>query len=353
MKLPKYVHGFVDRHGKPRYYFRRPSFKKVALKGLPWSPEFMAAYTEALDGQKASIGAARVVSGSIHALAISYYNSPEYLAMKSNSQRVRRNIIEKFCREVDSKGVRNGDKRAALIERKHVAAFMTARSNKPESANGLRKAIRALMRYAIIMNLRKDDPTQGVKPIAPRSKRGYHTWQDAEIVQFKERHPLGSKAHLALALGLFTGQARQDVVAMGPQHIRDEVLTWTRKKTAHTTDIELYIPVLPELRAVFDGTPCGHLTFLTTELGAPFTPAGFGNWFRDRCNEAGLRHCTFHGLRKATARRLAEHGCTPHEIAAITGHATLKEVERYTKMASRRLLARSAMAKVESGTGAG
>ena len=83
----------------------------------------------------------------------------------------------------------------------------------------------------------------------------------------------------------------------------------------------------------------------------PFTAAGFGNWFRYRCDAAGLPHCTFHGLRKAAARRLAEYGCTPHEIAAITGHATLKEIERYTKAASRKRLAASAMAKVKLRTG--
>jgi hypothetical protein len=68
---------------------------------------------------------------------------------------------------------------------------------------------------------------------------------------------------------------------MGPQHIRDEILTWTRGKTAHSTALELFIPVLPALREILDATPSGHLTFLTTAFGKPFTPAGFGNWFRD------------------------------------------------------------------------
>jgi hypothetical protein len=57
--------------------------------------------------------------------------------------------------------------------------------------------------------------------------------------------------------------------------------------------------------------------------------------------------------RKGAARRLAEHGCTPHEIAAITGHATLKEIERYTKDAERKVLAISAMEKVKRGTFSG
>ena len=50
--------------------------------------------------------------------------------------------------------------------------------------------------------------------------------------------------------------------------------------------------------------------------------------------------------RKAAARRLAEAGCTVHEIAAITEHTTLKEVERYTKAVDRERLARSAMARM-------
>jgi integrase len=351
MKPPRYVNGFIDRHGKARYYFRRAGFKKVALPGLPWSPTFMAAYQNALAGQPSAISAARVLPGSIHALAISYYNSLEYLALKASSQRVRRNIIEKFCRETDAKGQRNGDKRAALLQREHIIRFMATRAGKPESANGLRKALRALMQHAIAIKMRRDDPTQGVRPIAAISRRGFHTWDENEIAKFEEKHPIGSKARLALALGLFTGQARQDVIAMGPQHIRDEILTWTRKKTAHSTAIELFIPVLPELRVILDATPSEHLTFVTTMFGRPFTAPGFGNWFREQCDAVGLRHCTFHGLRKAAARRLAEHGCTPHEIAAITGHATLKEIERYTKAASRKRLARSAMDKVKMRTG--
>jgi integrase/recombinase XerD len=97
-----------------------------------------------------------------------------------------------------------------------------------------------------------------------------------------------------------------------------------------------------------DASPSGHLTYLVTQFGKPFKAAGFGNWFKDQCRAAGLPHCTFHGLRKAASRRLAEHGCTPHEIAAITGHASLKEVERYTKDAARKIMAQAAMAKVRT-----
>jgi integrase/recombinase XerD len=209
------------------------------------------------------------------------------------------------------------------------------------------------MQHAVAIKLRPDDPTQGVKAIPAKSRTGFHTWTEEEIAQFEAHYPIGTKARLALAVGLYTGQARQDAVAMGPQHIRQGILHWIRKKTAHTTALNLFIPVLPELREIIDARASRHLTFLVTEFGKPFTPAGFGGWFRGQCNRAGLPHCTFHGLRKGAARRLAERGCTPHEIAAITGHATLKEIERYTKDAERKLLAMSAMEKVKRGTFSG
>jgi len=94
----------------------------------------------------------------------------------------------------------------------------------------------------------------------------------------------------------------------------------------------------------------GHLTFLITEFGKPFAVAGFGNWFRQQCDFANLRHCSFHGLRKAASVRLAEAGCTPHEIAAITGHASLEEIVRYRQTADRKRLGASAMEKVRTRT---
>jgi integrase len=88
------------------------------------------------------------------------------------------------------------------------------------------------------------------------------------------------------------------------------------------------------------------MTFITTLRGMPFQPKAFTQWFAKACDDAGLAsECTFHGLRKAACRRLAEAGCTVHEIAAISGHASLREVERYTKAANQARLAKTAMAR--------
>jgi integrase len=118
------------------------------------------------------------------------------------------------------------------------------------------------------------------------------------------------------------------------------VLSIRRQKTGVAIDI----PVLPELQVELDRVPAGEqLTFLTTEAGKkPFTPAGFGNWFRARCNEAGLSHCSAHGLRKAAATRLAEAGATELQLMAWFGWTSIREAERYTKAADRKRLAQSA-----------
>jgi integrase len=139
------------------------------------------------------------------------------------------------------------------------------------------------------------------------------------------------------------------VVRMGRQHIRDGMLHIRQMKTG----VELAIPVHPRLGAIIGDMPIEHLTFVTTAFGKPFTAAGFGNWFREQCTAAGLPHCSAHGLRKAAARRLAEAGCTEHEIGAITGHASLREIVRYTRAADQKRLAVAAMDKVKARTSSG
>jgi integrase len=134
---------------------------------------------------------------------------------------------------------------------------------------------------------------------------------------------------------------------MGRQHVRDDVLTIDQGKTEGGEESHLEIPVHPKLRAIIDATPTvGVKTFLVTHFGKPYTAAGFGNWFRELCNQAACPDVSAHGLRKATARRL---GCSVHHIAAITGHASLSEVQRYTKAADRKRMAREAMTKLVEG----
>jgi hypothetical protein len=127
----KYIQAWIDaRSGKPRYYFRRPGFPRVPLPGSPWSPEFEAAYTEAMAGQRAPITSPRreFLPGTMNALAVSYYNSIGFRSLKPSTQTFYRTIIDRLCRE-------EGDKHVATLQRKHVVERMRARADKPDSAN--------------------------------------------------------------------------------------------------------------------------------------------------------------------------------------------------------------------------
>jgi site-specific recombinase XerD len=169
----------------------------------------------ALAGQRTPIGASRVTAGTIRALAVSY-SSVDFRSMKSSTQGVYRNIIERFCREVDKDGNAYGDKSVLTLRREHILKLMAARAEQPDSANGIRKVLRAMMKHAVGVGLRADDPTRDVRAIRVKSD-GFLSWTDEEISQLEAWRPIGSRARLALALLLYTGQRRSDVVRMGRQ----------------------------------------------------------------------------------------------------------------------------------------
>jgi integrase len=157
--------------------------------------------------------------------------------------------------------------------------------------------------------------------------------------QYEAAHAIGTKARLALALLLCTGTRRSDVVRLGCQHVRGGWITFTVQKNINCKPLTMEAPTLPVLRSIIDARPTGDPTFLVTDHGQPFTPAGFGGWFRDHCGKAGLKHCSAHGLRKAGASIAAENGASAHQLMAIFGWLTLKEAESYTQAARRRRMA--------------
>ncbi|MFT8791258.1 site-specific integrase [Komagataeibacter saccharivorans] len=334
----KYVQTVHDRYGNAHYYFRRRGYPRVALPGLPGTTEFMDAYQHALGNAPRDIGAGLNAPGTFTALAVAYYQSAEWRQLEPITQNTYRNIIEKF-RE------RHGGKPVRKMEPRHVRALIAERAETPAAANALLKMLRILMRYAVEHDWIKADPTRDVRRIRSKSD-GFHTWTESEIARFEEFWPLGSKARLALALLLYTGQRPGDVRQMGWYQIHDGVLELRQSKTG----THLSIPVHAELARALDLVPRLQQTFLVTGEGKPFSAGGFGNWFRDRRREAGLpEKISAHGLRKASARRLAEAGCTAHQIKAVGGWSTLKEVERYTRAANQVDLARTAIASIAVG----
>jgi integrase len=346
--LPKGCVWNLDReNGKRRVRFRdRRTGFSVYLTGAPWSEEFMRQHAAALEGVKDRreiVGAKRTISGTVNALIVSYYASPTFKALEPSTQANRRNILERFRATY-------GDLPVKGLTRGALDKIMGDRANTPMAANNLLKVLRSLLDHAITQSMITVNPTIGVKRYRTKST-GHHAWSEDEVSQYQTRHPSDTRAGLALALLLFTGQRRGDVVRMGWQHIakhRDDdgemrdYLTVRQEKTG----TPLLIPLHPELLRILQAQPRKNLTFLMTEQGAAFTSAGFGNWMRDRCDEAKLKHCSAHGLRKTAATRFADIGCSNEQIKAFTGHRSDASLAPYIRAANQRRLAGQAMKKL-------
>ena len=334
-KLLKYVEPVPAKNGKIYFYFRRHD-KRTPLPGAYNSPEFLQAYWALRsDKTKSEIGVERTLPGSVNAAIVAYYKHHRFTKNKPITQETNRNILEAFRRVHGNKGI-------ATLQQHHIEAIIGEKAGKPSAQRNLLKALRSLLDVAVKNKMRRDNPARGIK-LDPIKTSGYHSWSEDELRQYEEHHPIGSKPRLALALLLYTAQRRSDVVTLGPANLRNGRLIFTQFKTGTAMDI----PIAPPLTDIIAATPMiGVKTFLVTDYGKPFTPPGFGNWFRKRCDEAGLPHCSAHGLRKAFLRRMAEAGCSEDFIASISGHRDYSEIRTYVQAANKARMATQGMARV-------
>ncbi|TPL91008.1 site-specific integrase [Mesorhizobium sp. B2-3-12] len=340
-----------------RFYFRRGKAKKIPLPGVPGTDEFNTVYYQALKGEIkiGATGPKLAGKGTLRWLCEQYYASAEFKHLDPKTRQVRRLILESCWAEpTKPRGTKLfEDMPLPAFTAKSVRVLRDRKADLKEAANGRVKALRQVFKWACLpeIDLVTVNPARDIAYFKTGSE-GFHSWTIEEVEQFEKRHPVGTKARLALDLLLYTLQRRSDVVLFGKQHVRKGVLHFTQYKGRNKKPITLEIPIHPRLQFTIDNSPCGDLTFLVTEFGRGFTGNGFGNWFRKRCDEANLPQCSAHGLRKAASGRMADRGATEHQIMSMTGHQTSKEVTRYTKAARQKVIAKSAVGLLADREGA-
>jgi hypothetical protein len=183
----------------------------MRLPGLPGSAEFMEAYQAALDDSpetKIEIGASRSVPGTVNATIVALYKHHAFTKNKPITQQTDRNILEAFR-------VKHGDKRIGLLEQRHIEAMIGEKAGKPSAQRNLLRVLRLLLDIAVKQHLRRDNPALGIK-LGSTKTSGFRSWTEDELYRYKDFHPVGTKARLALALMLYTAQRRSDVVTLGP-----------------------------------------------------------------------------------------------------------------------------------------
>jgi integrase/recombinase XerD len=335
----KFVTRDTDRHGNIRYYFRRSGQIKVRLSGEFNSPEFLASYDRALKGLKETKnGDLANNKHSFGYLCKKYMTSPEFALLDVATQQWRRSHLERICNDHAHADYR-------MLQSKHIIKLRNEYSDKPAASRSRIKALKALYQWAIENGLVDDNPTKAVK-FLPYYTDGHHTWTLEELQIFEAKYPVGTQENLALNLLLYTACRREDVVRLGPQHLKDGRIKFKHGKNEHRKPVIVDMPIHQNLQKAIEACPSGHMTFLVTKFSKPFSKNGFANKFKDACRAAGLANCSMHGLRKLIAKLSAEKGCTTHEIAAITGHTSLAQVEIYTREATRKDLADQAMTKL-------
>jgi integrase len=334
----RYVNEFIDRHGKVRYYFRRPGSRSVKLPGLPGSIEFMDAYQAALVTVAPPPPSSKhIVRGSLAEVTAAYFRSAPFANLSDSSQQVYRLVLKPVLAAHGHRLVRELPKTAARSVIEAIGA------TRPGKANLTRAALSQVMEYAIATGVRTDNPFSGLEPYRIGT---HHTWTDAELAQFERHWRLGTRERLAYALLLYTGQRGGDVVKMTRTDIVNGHIRVSQDKARKGTTNELMIPIHPALaRALKAGPVVGMQHLITDARGRPLR--SLSALIGAAVKRAGLPdRCVAHGLRKAALRRIAEHGGTTKEIAAVSGHRSLHEVERYTARADQARLARSAFAKL-------
>lgn len=309
-----------------------------------------------LAGQQPANSNQRAAPGTIEDLILRFYSSADFNSAGATTQAKNRAILDAFRAE-------HGSKRVDKIKFYHVEAMLVAKAaagvddrgrkiGGPFAAERFGKLLRRLFEHAMKLKEAGVVGYAGVtgnpveladKPATPKTT-GFHTWTDAEIEQFRAHHPVGTKPRLALEILRWTMQRGGDARIFSPTQRRNgQIEVWNEKNQKFT-----WVPEPVQLTEAIQAMPAiGSRTILVTEWGKPFSEKGFSQWFKKQCVSARLPHCTAHGVRKSTARQLAEHAeATQQQLKAAGGWSGDREVSTYVADANQKKLAKAALTRL-------
>ncbi|MCB8880064.1 tyrosine-type recombinase/integrase [Acidisoma cellulosilytica] len=278
--------------------------------------------------------------GSIGALIAAYQISPEFTRLAKNS---KENYLRALGHFQDShhapvKAIRRRD---ILATRDAIIA-----TKGPAAATLFIRVASTLLSWAVDREWIEYSPATKLKNL-PGGHLPAWTDEQAEIAL----KGLPEYLRRVVILGMYTGQRRGDLAAMPWSTYQDGVLRIRPQKTSKPGDPPLVIPVHVELRRELEIWTKNRkaVTILTTKLGRPWIPLYLSREMATELQKLGLpKGLNVHGLRKLASARLAQAGCSTHEIAAITGHKSLSMVQLYTKSADQERLAKAAVLRLEN-----
>ncbi len=330
----KYVCRDWDRHGNLRVYYRYPGQKKRRFQSLEGSAEFFQEYAKFKDDSHShtDVLALSNDSSSMRWIVNRYYKSAQFKRLAARTKLVRERRLTEFLNQ-------HGDKPYGLLAPRHVREIIASMADRPGAANELLKILRQVLKTAFDDELIPSNPATKVEYL-PTNPQGFRAWSKQDIDLFRSYYPEGTKPRLAFELLYGTGLRRSDIVEIGPQHVRDNVLRKSLTKGKDKFPRTVSIPLSPYLQELIKTSSCGNMAFLVTENGSTYSAEGFSNTFVKWARQAGLKKgLSPHGLRKASAAALAEQHATNKELQAVMGWSSSKQPDHYTKSADEERIA--------------
>ena len=335
------------------YWYHRATGTR--LKGEPGSPEFMTDFAAA----EHSIRERLAHGGTFNGLIREYTLSEEFrTSLASTTQAEYRRMLRKA-------EVIFGDMPVAALEDWRVRKEFLDWREQVARTSGLREAdyrlsaISSLLTWAVERGRLSLNHLKGFKRLY-HSNRAEIIWLPEHIEAFMRVAPV--ELQRALLLALHTGQREGDLLRLPWSAYDGKTIRLRQGKSRRGQRLGqiIEIPCTAALRRMLDGMEHASPLILSTGTGRSFKKRYFSQVWNRVMRKAGLETVTlpdiaepvklhFHDLRGTTVTSLSEAGCTPQQIATITGHS-LKTVfqilERY--LARTRGLAEQAILNFEN-----
>ncbi len=318
------------------------------LKGEPGTPEFLASYQAAHSARK------QPRTDTLQSIIVAFKASLEFTRLRERTQ-------SDYLKDIAKIETEFGDLPLDALEDPRVTHdFLSWRD---KLAKGQPKGRQAQGAWSTLMRLLNWSRGRGLTTYRTperidriyKADRSESIWSDEDVAAFMgvASEPL----QRAMVLALETGQRQGDLLVLPWSAYDGGWIRLRQRKSMRrgSPGRKVSIPVTKRLQAVLATTPKTSTVILTHARGRPWTENAFRKAWGLATRKAvkvrpELAGRTFHDLRGSAVTRLSEAGCTPQEIATITGHA-LAEVEaildRYLARTDK--LAIAAIAKLERG----
>lgn len=334
--------------GKLRYRVRvegEPK-RRIRIHCGPKHQDFMRQYLAARRGEQPEplkSASEYAKPKSIGWLVNSYFENLEARVKAGSASpktlKKKRNLLKRLIVRPDKE---------MLIPQEKLIEMHDGMASTPAQASAFIEAVAVLYDWAIKRKHASTNPARGIASEYVKGD-GATPWKAADVRAFFTKHKLGTKAHVAMSVLLWTGCRIEDLTILGRGHecVLDglEAIRWNPMKKGSS---EVTIPILPPLKAATRAPVVQGATYVLGRGGKPFASGdSMSAMFKRWCKDAGIGLLSAHGVRKGLAELLAELGCTQYEIMAILGHSEARTSEVYTRRVERWKLAQAAIERLD------